>query len=207
MTRRPVPVVLAAGLLVLAASCGTPPGLGAACALSPPAAVAEPVARPSGPVRPAVALPSARPVDLIVPVLGMRAGPVAALGLDAGGVLEMPADAVTAGWFSRGPTPGAAGPAVLTAHVAYGGRTGLFARLAEVAAGDEVSVLRDDGSEAVFTAYRTARFAPGAFPTSEVYGPTAGAELRLVTWGGVFDRGGGAHPDNVVVFARLAGVR
>jgi hypothetical protein len=41
------------------------------------------------------------------------------------------------------------------------------------------------------------------FPTDEVYGDTAGAELRLITCGGAFDRGAGSYTDNVVVDAVL----
>jgi hypothetical protein len=41
------------------------------------------------------------------------------------------------------------------------------------------------------------------FPTESVYGPTAGAQLRLVTCGGPFNPVRGAHRDNVVVYAEL----
>ena len=37
------------------------------------------------------------------------------------------------------------------------------------------------------------------FPTQQVYGPTAGAELRLITCGGTFDRASGHYLRNVVV--------
>ena len=39
-----------------------------------------------------------------------------------------------------------------------------------------------------FTVTRVARYPKDAFPTAEVYGPTADAELRLITCGGAFDR-------------------
>ena len=39
-----------------------------------------------------------------------------------------------------------------------------------------------------FTVTRVARYAKDAFPATEVYGPTPGAELRLITCGGAFDR-------------------
>ena len=47
------------------------------------------------------------------------------------------------------------------------------------------------------------RFSKSAFPTAEVYGNTAGPELRLVTCGGDFDRAAHSYRDNVVVFARM----
>jgi hypothetical protein len=43
-----------------------------------------------------------------------------------------------------------------------------------------------------------------AFSTAEVYGPTAGAELRLITCGGAFDRTQRSYVDKVVVYAHLA---
>lgn len=162
---------------------------------------------PPAPLRPVARLEQSQPVGLSVPAIGVRTGPLAALGVDPGGVLEVPPDAATAGWFTLGPTPGGLGPAVVAGHVEHDGAPGVFARLADVAPGDEVEVRRADGTDAVFTAYRVQRFPRSAFPTDLVYGDTTGPELRLITWGGVFDRGDGRFADNVVVFARLAGSR
>jgi hypothetical protein len=146
-------------------------------------------------------------VRLDVPAIGLRDAPITDLGVDGGGVLLAPPDAATAGWSVLGPTPGATGPAVVVAHVELDGVPGLFARLAELTPGAEVGVHRADGTEAVFTVHRVERFPKAAFPTDDVYGDTAGPELRLITSGGVFDRGEGRFADNVVVLARLVGVR
>ncbi|MDN5748507.1 MAG: sortase [Pseudonocardia sp.] len=162
---------------------------------------------PPVPVRPVRLLEQARPVGLSVPAIGVDTGPLTALHVDAGGVLKPPSEAATAGWSTLGPTPGAQGPAVVVGHVSLDGVAGVFARLAQLAPGDEVGVHRDDGTEAVFTVYRTGRFARAAFPVDEVYGETAGPELRLITTGGVFARHPGEHADNLVVFARLRGAR
>ncbi len=48
---------------------------------------------------------------------------------------------------------------------------------------------------------RIEQHAKAEFPTESVYAPTAGAELRLVTCGGAFDRSSGHYVDNVIVFA------
>jgi hypothetical protein len=64
-------------------------------------------------------------------------------------------------------------------------------------------VRRRDGTSAVFTAYSVDRYDKSAFPIEQVYGDTDGAELRLITCGGDFDRGSGQYRDNVVVYARL----
>lgn len=169
-----------------------------------PVAASEPVAPP---LRAVDRLEQSAPVGLSVPALGVRTDRIVALGPDAGGVLQAPPDVATVGWFTRGPTPGGDGPAVIAAHVEVGGTPGPFSRLDVLVPGDEVTVARADGTDAVFTVYRVERFGPGAFPAGDVYGDTAGPELRLITLGGVFDRGTGPHVDNVVAFARLAGVR
>jgi hypothetical protein len=49
------------------------------------------------------------------------------------------------------------------------------------------------------TASRVVRKA--LFPTTEVYGPTPDAELRLITCSQPFDEVHGVYADNLVVFA------
>ena len=53
---------------------------------------------------------------------------------------EVPPDAATARWFALAPAPGSVGPAVIAAHVDYAGVSGVFARLRDLAPGDEVQV-------------------------------------------------------------------
>ncbi len=209
-------VLAALAAITVVAGCATPHATGPAAwppattdlAVVPLAATPQtPAVPPAPPLRPVERLAGSTPVRLDIPVIGLRAARIVDLGVDGGGVLRAPPDATTAGWSVLGPTPGAAGPAVITAHVAVGGTPGLFARLPELAPGAEVGVHRADGTEVVFVAYRVERFARSAFPTGDVHGDTTGPELRLITSGGVFDRGGGRYTDNVVVYARLVGAR
>jgi hypothetical protein len=65
--------------------------------------------------------------------------------------MQTPDDAVTIGWYALGPAPGAVGPATLAAHVNLNGVQGTFARLHELKQGDEVTVRRADGTDAVFS--------------------------------------------------------
>jgi hypothetical protein len=64
-----------------------------------------------------------------------------------------------------------------------------------------VLVGRADGSTDRFTVTRLVRAAKSEFPAAEVYAPASGAELRLITCGGAFDRARGSYEDNVIVFA------
>nr|WP_255411228.1 class F sortase [Blastococcus sp. TF02-9] len=146
----------------------------------------------------------ATPVRVRAPAVGIDAV-VTASGLDAAGALAVPADPSQAGWYARGPRPGEPGPAVLAGHVDWAGRPAVFQGLHRLAPGNEVVVDRADGSTVTFAVDRVVQVGKDDFPTGEVYGPTPGAELRLITCGGTFDRATGSYTDNVVVFARLIG--
>jgi sortase (surface protein transpeptidase) len=121
--------------------------------------------------------------------------------------METPNDPADAGWFTRGPTPGALGPAVIAGHVTWNGVHGVFYRLDTLRRGDQVTVTRNDGKTAVFTITRVAQFSKSRFPSKAVYGPIDHAGLRLITCGGTYDAAGHTYLDNVVVFARLDAVR
>jgi hypothetical protein len=145
--------------------------------------------------------PAAAPVRLQVPSVGVDTA-LTSIDLDTAGALVPPSDNTLAGWYGAGPAPGDPGPAVLTGHVDGVGGPAVFFRLRDVAVGDPVLVGRADGTTVRFTVTRVVRYAKGAFPTAEVYGPTPDPQLRLITCGGVFDRAAGSYRDNVVIFAR-----
>lgn len=144
----------------------------------------------------------ARPVRLRIPALGVDS-PLDELGQAADRTVEVPSDPLRAGWYGLGPRPGQAGPAVILGHVDGRSQPGVFFRVRELHAGAEVVVDRADGSSARFRITRVTRMPKSAFPTGEVYLPTAGPELRLVTCGGSFDAGTRHYRDNVIAYAVL----
>jgi hypothetical protein len=197
-----VPVVLLVGCGTAVPPTAPPDQQAAPRAVVPPAGpVAEPAPDPAGPL-PEPLSPD-DPVALTVPAIEVRTGPLLGLGLDPTGALEVPPDAGTAGWFTLGPMPGAAGPAVIAGHVDYRGVPGVFKRLSDLVPGDEVSVTRADGTMAVFSTYSVEHYPKEQFPSDRVYGNTAGPELRLITCGGAFDAATGHYRDNVVAYARV----
>ena len=137
--------------------------------------------------------------------LGRSRSRLVPLGLEENGAMETP-DPADAGWYSRGPSPGALGPAVITGHVTWNGPA-VFYRLGTMRRGDQVSVTRKDGKTVVFTVTRVARFSKSRFPSQAVYGPIDHAGLRLITCGGTYDAARHKYRDNVVVFAKLKAVR
>jgi Sortase domain len=146
------------------------------------------------------------PVELHLPTIGVSTGFVS-LGLGPDGALQVPDTAHQAGWYRDAPTPGARGTAVVTAHVDWQQEKGVFHDLGLMRPGDEVTVDRADGATAVFRVTRIAEYAKSRFPTDEVYGGTDDAELRLITCSGPFDHATGSYTDNLVVYARMVGVR
>ena len=63
---------------------------------------------------------------------------------------------------------------------------------------------RQDGSQLNFSVSRTATFNVDSFPTNDVYGPSSGPELRLITCGGSYSQSRHQYLSNVVAFARLS---
>jgi hypothetical protein len=151
-------------------------------------------------------LAESHPVAITIPSIGVRSTLVD-LGLDSSGALQTPPDPGVAGWFSRGASPGALGPAIIAGHVTWNRAPAVFYRLGSLRRGDRVAVTRKDGSTAVFIVNRVARFSKSRFPAGEVYGPIDHAGLRLITCGGTYDWKRHTYVDNVVVFARLEKVR
>jgi Sortase domain len=193
---------LGAGLLVVGA------GVAGLLARQPaatyrPAALAS-VSAPTGPI---AGLPQAarrarvaRPVDLVIPAIGVRTRLIK-LKLTTRGTLQVPASTSVAGWYTGSSRPGALGPAVIVGHIDSRTGPGIFFRLDLLHAGDRIYVKRADGTIAIFRVTSVQMYPKDQFPTMAVYGPTPDAELRLITCGGAFDRGGGAYLSNVVVYA------
>lgn len=140
---------------------------------------------------------------LEIPAIGVST-PLISLGLDEEQAMEVPTNFAEAGWYRYSPTPGETGPSVVAGHV--DSRTGpaVFYRLTDLKAGDEVHVRLADGTTTTFTVERVEQHPKDAFPHDEVYGDTAGPELRLITCGGVFDQAQRAHRDNIIVYASAA---
>ena len=165
-------------------------------------ASAQPGRTRSGDLTTGPLMTTSAPTQISIPALD-EAAPVIGLGLQADGSMQVPDDARTVGWYTKAPTPGALGPAILAGHVDYKKRPGTFARLAELKTGDSIDVQRQDGSMAMFAVTKIERYPKDKFPSTAVYGPIDHAGLRLITCGGDFDDTTGHYEDNIVVYATL----
>jgi hypothetical protein len=180
----------------------------------PPQAMALPLAVPPAKPPPAAraALPRpmarSRPVSLAIPAIHLRAR-VIALGQAPDGAPAVPSlgTPMLTSWYDRGPTPGAAGTAIIFGHVdAAAVGPAVFYNLGRLRRGDLVYVTLADGHTGVFRVYAAELYAKSAFPPA-IYGATWWPTLRLVTCGGRFDPATGHYSANTVVFAEYGGQR
>jgi LPXTG-site transpeptidase (sortase) family protein len=190
-------------LALVLTGCGGQAGSSSAPATTSAATDAS-SAQAASPDAKTAALPASPPTDISIPKIGAKSTLVS-LGLNADQSIEVPpvSQPMQAGWYNKAPTPGEIGPAVILGHVDGNKQPGIFYRLKELAAGDEVLVSRQDGKTAKFTVTKVERVAKKDFPTDVVYGDTSDAELRLITCGGQFDHAAHSYLDNIIVFAKL----
>ncbi|MEV8478102.1 class F sortase [Streptomyces sp. NPDC051173] len=183
---------------------GPPPQPSAAQAFAPyrPGA---PVPRMGPSVPP---LPPSPPTRVRIPDIQVDA-PTWPLPLLADGSLAGPPDddRDLAGWYAGGTTPGAPGTAIVAGHVDTAAGPAAFYSLGALKKGQAVEIARADGRTAVFTIDAIEVYGNDDFPSEKVYGPSARAELRLITCGGGFDTDAHAYLGNVVVYAHLTSVR
>ena len=209
VVRRPAAAAaLIAGMLLAGVGAA---GFAVASRTGHPATPVTPVARnsfapiPKGKwaaVPPAVPRTVAEPVSLVIPAIGVSTRLIQ-LGVTAAGTLQVPATTAVAGWYTGSPRPGEPGGAVIAGHVDSYLGPGVFFRLQLLKPGERIYVRRADGTLAVFTVTSVRSYPKTGFPTAAVYGPSPGAQLRLITCGGTFDPATGHYLSNTIVYASL----
>jgi hypothetical protein len=141
------------------------------------------------------------PVRLAIPDLGVEV-PLDPVGVDSGGQLELPDDVDRAGWYRFGPTPGAAGNAVVAGHVDDAEQgLGALAPLREAPVGTEVVVFEGSGTTSRWRVVSRELIAKDTIPLATLFARGGPPRLVLLTCGGPFDRASGHYRDNVVVVA------
>jgi sortase (surface protein transpeptidase) len=189
--------LVAATLILALAGCGSSP---APAAAPPPSAATSPPAtiQSTEDGRP-------KPVKVRIPKIAAEST-LAEAGLDANQAIEVPpvSEPMQAAWYKFSQVPGDPGPAILLGHVDGNKKPGIFYRLHEMKAGDEIFVERKDGKTLRFVASRTEQVAKDKLPEDAIYGTTTDPELRLITCGGVFDKAEHSYKDNIIVYAKLA---
>ncbi|HYN29337.1 MAG TPA: class F sortase [Dermatophilaceae bacterium] len=134
--------------------------------------------------------------------------PVSPVGVDAKGVMEIPANPGRAGWYRHSAGVGAQGGAtVLAAHVdsrRFG--AGPLEDLQSVRPGDEVLVVAG-GRTVRYTVERVVRLDKDQMDMGALFDRAGPHRLHVVTCGGAFDRATRHYEDNVVLTAYPKGTR
>ncbi len=151
-----------------------------------------------------VPVPTARPVQLLIPALDVHRA-VEGVGVSGGGVLNLPVNAWNAGWYTGGPVPGAPGDAVIEGHAGYPGKPMIFGRLAMLKAGDRIIVVLADRTRQLFLVDSITTVPVGSAPPgmAEPYGPP---RLTLITCTGHFDQNSYSYSRRLVLNASYAGL-
>ncbi|TQJ30890.1 class F sortase [Microbacterium sp. SLBN-146] len=140
------------------------------------------------------------PARVTLPAIGLDE-PLIDLGIAADGSMEVPSDYDDVGWFTGGGRPGGHGPLVIAGHVDSPTGVAVFMRLRDLVPGDAVEITDAAGTVHSYVVTETADYPKSAFPTAQVFGAVPHDELRLITCGGVYDRGADSYVDNRVVYA------
>ena len=152
-------------------------------------------------------LPHSLPLSIRVPAVGIDAKFEAPVALDSFGRMEVPKGYDTVAWYEFAPTPGELGPSVVLGHVDSETGPKVFHPLKDVKEGDTIEITREDGSVAVFSAYKIKYYRQTKFPMKDVFGDTNEAEIRLITCSGIFDHATYRYSHNLVVYGRLIEVK
>jgi hypothetical protein len=142
------------------------------------------------------------PARVVIPSIGVDAELVG-VGLESNGDMEVPPFGLAA-WYKLGPVPGAAGPAVIVAHVDSKAGPDVFYHLKELKRGEKISVYGRDGDAATFQVDGKEQQLKTDLPVERIWKTTRLPLLRLITCGGQFDRSTGNYRSNVIVYAHLS---
>ncbi|MBV9204875.1 MAG: class F sortase [Actinobacteria bacterium] len=173
----------------------------------PPVTAARPA--PAGPAAAApapspTAVPFA-PARVRVPRLGLDA-PVVPVTEQPDGLLAVPADVHTIGWWSAGAAAASpSGTVVLVGHVDSARQgPGAFFALRTLQPGDQVVLSGGGGRTVAYTVAARRQYPKTALPAGAMFGQDTTQRLVLVTCGGTFNWDTHHYSDNVVVYAMPA---
>jgi len=158
----------------------------------------------SGLAPPEPPVPTARPVQLLIPALDVHRA-VEAVGANRSGVMDLPANAWNAGWYKGSPVPGAPGDSVIEGHAGYPGQPMIFGRLITLKPGDRIIVVLADKTRQLFLVDSMTSIAVGSAPAgmAEPYGPP---RLTLITCTGHFDKNSYSYSQRLALEAHYAGL-
>jgi LPXTG-site transpeptidase (sortase) family protein len=144
--------------------------------------------------------PAAAPDRVTIASIGVDS-PLIRLGLNSDHTVEVPSadKGMTAGWYTGSSVPGDSGASVIIGHNSTRYGRAVFHDLRTVKPGADVAIRIPDGKTVHYTVTSLQSVSKTQFPTQQVYGPTSGHVLRIITCDGALDADG--HPvNNLIVY-------
>jgi sortase A len=143
------------------------------------------------------------PTQILIPKIGVDAS-VVGVGIGKSGNMAVPTKYADAGWYRYGPSPGEEGSAVIDGHVDNGfGLPAVFKRLSELQAGDEVFIVRADGSKLHFVVRTVTIYDLKDVPLGQIFNAQDGAYVNLITCDGTWSKESLSYDKRLVVHAEL----
>ncbi len=147
---------------------------------------------------------SSVPERLVIPTLSLDAA-VQQVGINTKGAMATPSNFTDVGWYKHGPAPGESGSAVIAGHVNNGlGLSGVFENLNKIQAGDDVYIVRADGTRVHFIVTGTKSYPYDDAPEEIIFNPAGSVRLNLITCEGKWLREDKTYDQRFVVFTKLA---
>jgi hypothetical protein len=148
-------------------------------------------------------VPPGRPMMVMVPKIGVRAS-LESIPLSSSRDVSSPFRWEDAGWFSRGPRPGAIGRAVIFGHLDSTCCPAVFWSLGTLRAGDTVQVQYGDGRTLSFRVLWQHTYPNASLPIPWLFGGGKGPRaLILYTCAGIFHTDGTGYDHKLVIYSRL----
>lgn len=143
------------------------------------------------------------PATIVIPKLKIQAA-VELLGMTPTNNLEVPKNAGNVGWYMYGPKPSEPGNAVIAGHYdTPTGRPAVFYYLDKLEPGDEIEVVSQNAVRNIFIVVEKAKIPYDKFPSAEIFKTRSGANLNLITCGGIWDPQAKTYTDRLIVYTVL----
>ena len=147
------------------------------------------------------------PLRMVIETIKVDA-PIVELGLDGGGVPQVPLNGKDVAWYNFSTKPGAGGNAVFAGHVNWAGAIGAFGRIDRLDTGDTIRLIADDGREFRYEVVANYDVDPSDPESLKVMAPTPTDTITLITCGGTWipdrsERFGGEYTNRTIVQAEL----
>jgi LPXTG-site transpeptidase (sortase) family protein len=144
------------------------------------------------------------PARLEIPKIGISAK-VQQVGVRKDGSMGVPTNYTDVAWYKNGTLPGQTGSAVISGHQDNGlGTPAVFYKLDQLKVGDDVYMVRADGTKLHFKVVETKVYAYNSKePLNRIFNASNGTYLNLITCAGSWLQSARTNDKRLVVYTQL----